>query len=998
MASAKQSYERIMEIADMSVADYRNDKVLGKNSKKKSDEEIQAVIDAAKQTRDANKDSALTWSSIMDEAQTAYTDLYKDSLSYLELTADVSEEDKMSVYQAAVSDNKADGTQLNDGVTLQNITVDAGDGTQVDWSETQTMKKTRLADGAFRNTDSSGKELDDFSGESVGATRNVAGGTITYLGVADYKFLETVDTSDKHWYDKFTSSYIPVTDDQKGSIVHYEGYLGSFDYNTRDFEIAYYETVEDGNKISVPVLHYIGDQNVGLIGPGSTSVKSGSLIDIPDGLAVGDYMFAGNSNIQSMPVLPDSIVSAHGMFMNCTGMTEACDDALDAEGYMKMPSKLKDISWMFLGCEHMTDSFGSLGEEMLDARYAFMGCKKLGYPDENGKDGEMDNTFKVPDMTHLRYSNEEYLNNMFDESNAAVATKISEYIAKGGKFTSSFTDENGAYNNAFNKIEDGSYDKDKEALIAEESERRKILKMIDPESNGMSGLQADTDGLMTTALQLTDTGTFADDSTWAKFLQDDFSGTYSGGNEFGNILNHAIPAVGTYAVSKSLLNKMTNGKHKALSTVGAVALAAVPQIVGYGDTLTPVLDWTANAVGKDTKVGTFLTSLSDKLQGNVNYSTKVEALDADKTFEKMQSSAVNYATKQLSGAFESVTPNADKDSVIGATVYKLTADMAANGKRIADDANLLFIACEPEENLKNTMSDSVMKVTIDTLDAKMKSELDLAGSDSEKIEEVRKKYSGYYQAMLYNLDAYDNAAVAELNNTYRDDSELRSQAMNGLEKVMRTTVKPLYDEMASLQTEWQEKYGTDFFSDKQLNDSSDYLSLRNFDITGLGKFADFDPNKDYSDQSDVYVEKLEVYQKALVEAVQNASSQEEIDAAYASYYETAYGWALDEAEAHGVVLDKRGAQTSAEKDSFAEYIAKAEAEQKENIELADNSNISTFVNTDAGETVDGDNTSDSAKTDAEAEAKKANERAAMVGISDADTEAAEKAAIAELNM
>lgn len=998
MASSQYTYEQIREMADMSVDDFKkkygNGSFLGLGGK--SDTTIQNILDAAKSAKEQYDNVTSGWEGIMSEAQSSYNDMYRESLKYLTTTANVTDAERDSVYQASVSDNYADGTVI-DGQTLENVTIDSGDGTQVDWSETQTMKKTKLSDGSFKNADSSGVEFDDFSGDPVGTTKSVAGGTITYLGVAQYAPLEFVDVDDKNVIK--TKDYTPINDTQRGTIVHYEGYLGSFDYNTRDFEIAYYETEVNGNKISVPTLHYIGDEGVGVMGAsGKVGITDGSKIKIPEGLKNADYMFAGNQNITSMPELPDSIESAHGMFMDCTGMTKACGAALDADGNIKMPSKLKDISWMFAGCSQMTQSFGDMGEEMLDARYAFADCKKLGYVAENGADGEMNNTFTVPDMTHLRYANAEYLRNMFDGTNPEINKKITAYLDANGDFGSSYTLADGSHNNDYDKLVDGSFDNNKELLIAEESSRQAILRMIDKNAKGTTGVDADTEGLISESVRLTDDGTFADDSTWAKFLQDDFTGTYHQDNQFGEILNHAIPAVGTYAVSKALLNKMTNGKHKAISTIGAVTLAAVPQVVGFGNTLTPMLDWTANTVGEDTKVGKFLSDLSGKLKGvDVNYSTKVEELDADKTFEAMQDSAVNFAAKQMSNPLKTqIMPvNGEEKSVITIAAFDATKYMAENGKKIADDANLLFIACEPEENLKNTMSEGIMKTVTDSLHAKMDAAVSAANGDPEKLQAVAEEYSGYYQTLLYNLSAYNDAAVEEVGNQYMNSPELKAQAMNGLEKVMRNTAEPLYSEMKSLQDTWKKEYGIDFFSDKQLNDNSDKLSIENANIAGLGKFADYDPNKDYSDQSDAYVEKLEVYQKALVEAVQNASSQEEIDAAYASYYETAYGWALDEAEKHGVVLNKRGAQTTAEKDSFAEYVAKVESETQESFEtesedgkqMTDNSedkSAETNAGTDTGMT--------------ESEEEKAARRAAMVGVEDTDTAEAEKSAISELNI
>lgn len=948
MANAKYSYSKILKIAEMSVDDYKKeygkDDFLGMGGK--SDKEIQEIIDSMKEAVETKSN----WSKLSSTASTTYKDLYADAFSYLTMTANVPEEQRDSIYKAAVSDNYADETKMGDD-TLVNVTIDAGDGTQADWSETQVMKKTRLNNGTFRNTDESGKELDDFSGENIGATRTVAGGTITNLGIAQYGFGEQVDVDDENLF--HSKDYTPLNDTQKGTMVHYEGYLGSFDYNTRDFEIAYYETEVEGNKISVPTLHYIGDGGVNLyLSDGKAAITDGSKIVIPKGLINADYMFANNQNVTSVPALPDTLTSAHGMFLNCKNLKKGCAAISNEDGTMNMPSKLKDISWMFYGCENMTSCFKSLSENLLDARYAFAYCDKLGYDPENITDETLPNTFYMPDMDQILYANPEYLRNMFDGvSGNAVSVITAANDENNGIFGSAWTKEDGAHNNNYDKLKNGSYDEALEAAIEDDSSKSKILRMMDKKAKGMTGLESDTGGLATEAVQITDEGTFADNSTWAKFMQDDFSGTYHQDNQFGEILNRAIPAVGTYAISKTVLNKLTNGHFKGVTTLGAVALAAVPQVVGFGNKLTPMLDWTANAVGSDTKVGQFLSNLSDKLKGtDINYSTKVEELDANDTFDKMQESSVKYATNQVSGLFKTTNADIDGDGVnesfFGSTQYDYSTYMAENGKKIANDANLLFIACEPEENVKNTMSGSVVKTLTESLRSQMDDEISKAAGDKEKLQAVSEKYSSYYQALCFNLSAYNDAAVNEVNNVYMNSPELKDQAMNGLEKVMRTTGEPLYTEMKALQDEWKSKYGIDFFSDKQLNDSTDKLAIKNVDFAGLGKFNDFDPNKDYSDQSDTYVEKLETYQIALTNAITNASSQEEIDAAYASYYETAYGWALDEAEKHGVVLDKRGAQTTSEKNSFAEQVALLETAKQEELAAGQEADTATSDNTE----------------------------------------------------
>ena len=56
--------------------------------------------------------------------------------------------------------------------------------------------------------------------------------------------------------------------------------------------------------------------------------------------------------------------------------------------------------------------------------------------------------------------------------------------------------------------------------------------------------------------------------------------------------------------------------------------------------------------------------------------------------------------------------------------------------------------------------------------------------------------------------------------------------------------------------------------------------------------------------------------------------EDEINAAYANYYESAYGWAFDEAEAHGVILDKRDVQTASDKSKWDEFVKRAKENQQ----------------------------------------------------------------------
>lgn len=935
MAKDAVSYDKIQAIAQMSVEEYKEDIGTGATlfNKGKSDEDIQNIIDRYKNGVDATLGYNSTWNSLASEAEASYDAMYKDSLEYLKMNAGVTDEQWDEAYNASVSDNYAKGV---DGMDLENITIPAGDdNVEIDWSEIQTMKKTQLSNGTFKRY-SPADVFDDSA--NIGESRNICGGTVTYLGKKSVTYERDGEWYDPSKYAGTVATDVPILGDSRATMVHYEGVLGTFDYNADEFALGYWEAEVNGNTIRVPVLHYIND---GAVENGLNITYEGFVdgehITIPDGLKSLDYTFA-NTGIKTMPVIPEDVEFAHCAFMDCKNLTDGCKSAKNKDGIYAgqlttVPS-LKDTSWMFAGCENMRNYFPSMSENTIDGRYMYAECKSLGWDGQTrNENGDMETSFKLPDMSSVRYAEAFWLQNMFDGCDDAVLKKLAEHLGvevddlKNGEITSEWTDENGVHHNRYDKLIDGSYDKQLEQDISNATDRGKILQLIDKDGNGLTGVSSDTGNLASYGVQITDTGTFADDSVWAKFRQSDFDATFESGSDFGDILNRAIPAVGTYAISKSVLNKMTNGEHGGIATMGAVALAAVPQIIGVGNTLTPILDWTANAVGPDTKVGQFLTSMSDKLKGNVTYHTAVSELNVDETFESVQESATKYAENQVARLMTAT--NVDGKSVIVSSEYDVSSDMKKNGELLAKDANLLFIACEPEENLKNTLTDSVMKTSLSALKGNMYLELQSAGSDSEKVDSIREKYSGYYMTMLYNLNAYDDSARQNLDSVYATDTELKAQATNGLEKVMRCTAQPLYSQMNELQEYWQKTYGTAFFTDKQLNDESE--STKSMSITGLGTFNEFDPKKNYSDQSDVYVQKLETYQTALTNAISTASSQEEIDAAYASYYETAYGWTLDEAEAHGVLLDKRGAQTTSEKNSFAEQLALLETAKTEEL-------------------------------------------------------------------
>ena len=144
--------------------------------------------------------------------------------------------------------------------------------------------------------------------------------------------------------------------EKKSNLVHYEGELGVFDYDPREFEIKKFY---DGTKC----LHYCGN---------------GKSVDLPDGCIDTRYMFCRRR-------LPE------GFSLGERFDTSKVTDMYGMFSYCKLPegfslgehfntSNVTDMSYMFNGCS-LPDGF-SLGEyfntsNVTDMSSMFEGCEIL---------------------------------------------------------------------------------------------------------------------------------------------------------------------------------------------------------------------------------------------------------------------------------------------------------------------------------------------------------------------------------------------------------------------------------------------------------------------------------------------------------------------------------------------------------------------------------------------------------------------------------------------
>lgn len=129
---------------------------------------------------------------------------------------------------------------------------------------------------------------------------------------------------------------------------HYEGDLGIFDYDDREFEFV--------DEDSEPYLAYVGEET------------DGSKIKIPEGIKVCNYMFM-NSSIEIPPVIPKGVERCVSMFQDCSDLKSVpvipegvvdCKNMFRGCGALKkppvIPGSVTDCSSMFLKCKSLVEA------------------------------------------------------------------------------------------------------------------------------------------------------------------------------------------------------------------------------------------------------------------------------------------------------------------------------------------------------------------------------------------------------------------------------------------------------------------------------------------------------------------------------------------------------------------------------------------------------------------------------------------------------------------
>ena len=149
--------------------------------------------------------------------------------------------------------------------------------------------------------------------------------------------------------------------EEREDLVHYEGCLGTFDYNPNDFELCDFELGlrdESERPLTITCLKYIGDE------------VDGKKIRIPDGITDISLMFDGCESLTSVPDIPSSVERSFATFRDCTGLTDI--SIMDFGG-----SKLKDMQFMFSGCKNLVHSLAFLPPKVEQTDYMFFQCDSM---------------------------------------------------------------------------------------------------------------------------------------------------------------------------------------------------------------------------------------------------------------------------------------------------------------------------------------------------------------------------------------------------------------------------------------------------------------------------------------------------------------------------------------------------------------------------------------------------------------------------------------------
>lgn len=652
---------------------------------------------------------------------------------------------------------------------------------------------------------------------------------------------------------------------EKDGKVKYEGELGSFTYDPKEWALAIKEVKDDASGVTttIPVLRYIAEDN----SKDKGDQVYGGNITIPDGLKSLDYSFENNKALETIPAIPDSVESAHAAFKNCTKVTRAAKNAKEneADGNEHVGTGAAigtgvglaggALAGLKIGAAAGTavtpgigTAIGAVGGAIVGLAGGAIGGKIAG-KDNDGKGGTWDMPDGLKDASEM-FSGCENLTEAYDAAgeNLINARSMYEGTKKLGtdeianKFGSvAITDFNSDSKLSKEAVQDsftgtnveltdelkGNYSKDwdeesqtmnKADITAEEKKEVEDLNQTLQEHDAVFGevnndMTAQTDGLASSATVTTEHGIRSTTDVT------ETNANSSSGTEMGNLLDRGLVSLGEFWILKKVTG---NSLIAGVATFGLQAVGILPK------SMKPILNAVTGFVGEDSAIGKALSGFADKLPGETeseqgktsaekNLSQAELAQDkAEKDSSDKTNSTVDERVKSDMNSMR-VAVNSDK-------VVDVSSSMEANGKSVAKDGVLLTAA--------NKKADDSEFQAVQTMSMTMAAGLEekavtMAGESGKLSDEDKKTLASQCLNIMKGMDAYDNGALAQIKTSYGEGTAKSQQATQGLEKVMSASTLPFMDAIKDMDAKYE------FLSD------TDKKYLNTLEVTGVGSYESY---------------------------------------------------------------------------------------------------------------------------------------------------------------
>lgn len=624
---------------------------------------------------------------------------------------------------------------------------------------------------------------------------------------------------------------------------HYEGVLGSFDYDPNQWAIGY-KTVYDsigGESVDtqIPILRYIGSES------------DGTNIQIPEGVKSLDYTFEGNENLKWMPDIPDGVESMHGTFKDCESLTNERTDAWwnptkwfggnatgwkDRDGNTVLPDTVKDLSYCFENCQKLQVGFEvtNAGTQLQNMDGYARGCKDL---------------TTILDVSEAKLLPVSAQTDAYDGINTKMIKSIGT-VAVEQTDEESMTQENGVLKFGENYCgismyanEDGPYATGKtetNPYTADEREQLKYVKALqDYRANDRMYL-ADPSAVANATSNLATTATYTDENGQVVHTTDPTQAdqAQTGGDGKGGLLGGIlggdtgtlVQRLGFGFLEYGLIKKVVKNPLVALGvTAGGQALGILPGTIGgLGDTLKTVGGMFGGGIGS------MLKTLGEKLSGVGG------GLEAGEPAMTKEEAANMNMIKDASQAAE-----AQNSTMAPQSLAKLNDNMAKRGAYSAEYGSFQE-AAEVQEgygvfnNVRMASEDSMEAFSVALLEKQQADGGTLSAESKAELATAAKQ-------ILQGWSTYGENASDALRATYGGNPEEQAKGEAGLGKMMRAAVQPNLEILKGLNEQYQ------FLSEE------DIAQLDTLQFKGLDgvTFSNYQPGANYAPETDPYVPKVD---------------------------------------------------------------------------------------------------------------------------------------------